>query len=371
MGAQESLKGNPKLIGVVPKNHFVSLSFFREPPLINWEFTKACLFTAYDFYRSSDFWTDSVMKSSMTLKEALVELGFPKSKTLVVDTGIFEIEAKKAGIARDLGIEIDIQLSNRDIFSVYDISGGDFFVSPDEIILATDDPSTIQAKVAKIKQNLLETLEHVPSSKVIGVIQGQTPEVIDYIYNFYVEQGVKHFAAGGLIPLYFHDKSLFQKVVRYIRKVTEEYHLHAFGLPIVKLLPYYLHKLGFDSVDTSTLLYLSAKRRYLVSDNPIPVRLADFTKCNCSGCNFIAAEQPHPRHSEFFIHLYIHNVCEATKLANAFSLNSSNQEDRKNIPLCNTRPKKENPVKRLRTGSLEKSASIDSQISCWKSADEL
>jgi hypothetical protein len=352
MGAQESLKGNPKLIGVVPKNHFVSLSFFREPPLINWDYTKACLLTACDFYRSSDFWTDSVLNSGKTLKEALVELGFPKDNTLVVDTGVFEIEAKKAGIARDLGIEINIQLSNRDIFAVYDISGGDFFVSPDEIILAMDDPSTIQTKVNTIKQNLLETLEHVPSSKIIGVIQGQTPEVIDYIFNFYVEQGIKHFAAGGLIPLYFHDKSLFQKVVRYIRKVTEGYHLHAFGLPIVKLLPYYLHKLGFDSVDTSTLLYLSARRRYLVSDNPIPVRLADFTKCNCSGCKFIAAQQPHPRHSEFFIHLYIHNVCEATKLANASSLNSSNQENSSNNPLSDTRPKNENPVKKEGTGFL-------------------
>ena len=316
MGAMESLKGNPKLMGVVPKNHFVSLSFFREPPLINWDFTRACLFTAYDFYRSSDFWTDSVLNSGKTLKQALVELGFPKDNTLVVDTGVFEIEAKKAGIARDLGIEINIQLSNRDIFAVYEISGGDFFVSPDEIILATDDPSTIQTKVDTIKQNLLETLEHVPPSKIIGVIQGQTQEVINHIFHFYVDQGVKHFAAGGLIPLYFHDKELFRSVVTYVRKVTEGFHLHAFGLPVVKLLPYYLHTLNFDSVDTSTLLYLSAKRRYLVGDNPIPVRLVNFDKCSCDGCTFIASKQPHPRHSDFFIHLYIHNLCEVSKIAN-------------------------------------------------------
>ncbi|MFX1580036.1 MAG: hypothetical protein ACFFBJ_10345, partial [Promethearchaeota archaeon] len=88
---------------MIPKFHFCSVPLFREEPLINWTFTKSVLFTAYDVFRSHDFWIDSVINSGQTLKEALVDLGFPKTNSLVVDTGIFEMEAKKAGISQDLG----------------------------------------------------------------------------------------------------------------------------------------------------------------------------------------------------------------------------------------------------------------------------
>ena len=64
----------PALSAMIPKNHFASMGFFREEPLISWTYTKAVLFTAYDVYRSSHFWLDSVIKSGKTLKEALVEL---------------------------------------------------------------------------------------------------------------------------------------------------------------------------------------------------------------------------------------------------------------------------------------------------------
>ena len=371
-GGTGPLTGNSRLEGIIPKNHFVSLRFFREAPLINWNFTKACLFTAFDFYRSSDFWTDSVLNSGKTLKEALVELGFPKDNSLIVDTGIFELEAKKAGISKQLGIgdtEINIQLSNRDIFTVYDISGADYFVAPDEIILATDNPSTVQNKIETIKRNLLETLEHVSSSQVIAVIQGQETSVIDSILNFYHDHGIRHFAAGGLIPMYFYDKSLFQRVVTYIRKATEGYHLHAFGLPVVGLLPYYLHKLQFNSVDTSALLYLSANRKYLVRDNPIPVRLAKFGKCKCDGCKYICREQPYSRQPEFFIHLYIHNVCEAAKIADNSLIAHSND----NVSKSNSKVHQYNaPLKKTEPNLSSKFSNKDSRIeACWKSADEL
>lgn len=78
---------------------------------------------------------DEIINSGNTLKEGLVELGFPKGNTLVADTGVFEMEAKKAGIARNLGIEVDIELMNNQIFEAYKLSGADYFVAPDEIIL--------------------------------------------------------------------------------------------------------------------------------------------------------------------------------------------------------------------------------------------
>jgi len=65
-----------------------------------------------------------------------------------------------------------------------------------------------------------------------------------------------------------------------------------------------------DSVDTSTLLYITAGRKYLVGLNPRPVRLADFSKCLCPGCKVLPPDL-NPHGHDFFIHLYLHNVHEA------------------------------------------------------------
>ena len=146
---------NSKLSRLIPKNHFCSMSMFREQPLINWTFTKAVLLTAYDIYRSNDFWLDEIIRIGQTLKEGLLELGFPKKNTLVVDTGVFEIEAKKAGIAKELGIDVDIQLSNEQIFEAYELSGADYFVAPDEIVLPDDNEADIRIKSNKIRDYVL------------------------------------------------------------------------------------------------------------------------------------------------------------------------------------------------------------------------
>ena len=173
MGAVRKEK---KLSRLIPKNHFCSFSLFREEPLINWTYTDAVLFTAYDIYRSTDFWLDTTMNSGKTLKEGLTELGFPKRNSLVADTGVFEMEAKKAGIARNLGIDINIELSNAQIFEAYELSGADFFVAPDEIVLPQDEMDVVNSKTMNIKDNLLALLEVVPASKIIAVIQGHSED---------------------------------------------------------------------------------------------------------------------------------------------------------------------------------------------------
>ena len=261
-----------RLSRLIPKFHFCSVSLFREEPLINWTYTDAVLFTAYDIFRSNDFWLDMVASSGATLKEALIDLGFPKSNSLVIDTGVFEIEAKKAGISRDLGIDIDIQLTNAQIFEAYELSGADFFVAPDEIILPLDSPETVKGKINVIKGNLIDLLEIVPASKVVAVIQGQQREVVDSLLDFYRENGIGFFAVGGVIPLYYHDKDLLQRHLNYVREATKKEWLHIFGLPQLSLLSYYLHEVRVDSVDTSALTYLTARRRYLVGLTPQPVR---------------------------------------------------------------------------------------------------
>ncbi len=299
---------------LIPKNHFASIGIFREEPLINWTYTKTVLFTAYDIFRSSDFWLDNVIKSGKTLKEELVEIGFPKENVMIADTGIFELEAKKAGIARDLGISIEMDLSNDQIFEAYELSGADYYVSPDEIILATDTNHVALEKLQTIKGNLLELLEIFPSNKVIGVLQGIEPSRVENLFDFYRSNGVDKFAIGGIIPLYWYDTTLFERVLAFTRNLTQGHWLHTFGLPLTRLIPFYLQKMEMDSVDTSMLLYLTAKRRYLVDVESRPVRLADFERCSCEGCKKLR-EGLHPRQTEFFINLYIHNILEAAKVA--------------------------------------------------------
>ncbi|MHA1909509.1 MAG: hypothetical protein ACW98Y_19580 [Candidatus Thorarchaeota archaeon] len=309
-----SVSEGPELSAMIPKNHFASMGFFREEPLISWTYTKAVLFTAYDVYRSNDFWLDSIIKTGQSLKEALIDLGFPKENSVIADTGVFEIEAKKAGIARDLGIEVNFELSNDQIFEAYKISGADYFVAPDEIILASDEDKVRRSKLEIIKSNLLDLIERVPSSKVIGVFQGIDSRHIENLFDFFRSHGVTKFAAGGIIPLYRYDKELFRQTIAFIRNLTKGYWLHTFGLPDVRLLPFYLHEIGMDSVDTSMLLYMTARRRYLVGVQQRPIRLAAFEHCECDGCKNLSRDM-YTRGTDFFVSLYIHNITEASKVA--------------------------------------------------------
>ncbi|TFF84402.1 hypothetical protein EU524_01130 [Candidatus Thorarchaeota archaeon] len=299
---------------LIPKNHFCSNGLFRQKPLINWHYTKTVLFTAYDIYRSNDIWIDRTINAGMTLKEGLVDLGFPKRVSLLADTGIFELEAKKAGIARDLGIEVDLELTMEQILEAYRISGANQFVAPDEIILATDPLDTVKTKIHTIKQNLLDVLEFIKPSNVMGVVQGIRTPVIDDLLDFYRSNGIRTFALGGVIPLYHHDRNLLAKTITYVRKATKGKWLHMFGLPRAGFIDYYLHEVGADSVDTSLLLYLAARRRYLVGLKARPVREAVFEDCNCDGCAHLSKEM-NTRSYGFFLNLYIHNLVTAARFS--------------------------------------------------------
>ena len=356
-----TVRKKKKLSHLIPKNHFCSFSLFRQEPLISWTYTDSVLFTAYDIYRSTDFWLDEIINSGKTLKEGLVELGFPKGNSLVADTGVFEMEAKKAGIARNLGIEVDIELSNKQIFEAYELSGADYFVAPDEIVLPQDKNEDIVTKIANIKGNLLDLLEVVPASKVIAVIQGHTEERITDLFEFYRGHGISYYAMGGVIPLYFHSKELLDSVLKYVRNLTKNHWLHIFGLPRISLLRYYLHEIGIDSVDTSSLLYLTARSRYLVGSKGIQVREAVFKDCGCEGCNNIDPKFS-TRSSDFFVNLYIHNILTAVKLGDKFASH-------------NTDTKKENSqdpeaVQQKQESKISNVVQTENTVLTWMTAEE-
>jgi hypothetical protein len=262
-------------------------------------------------YRSHDYWLDEVVNSSSTLKDALVNLGFPKTNSLVIDTGVFEIETKKAGISKELGIDVNIELSNAQIFKAYELSGADFFVTPDEIILPLDGAELVKEKVDIIKSNLIDLLDIVKAWKTIAVIQGHEQEIVDGLLDFYRENKIGYFAVGGVIPPYHCDRELLSKHLSYVRKAAKSEWLHIFGLSRMSLLPYYLQQVKVDSVDTSALTYLTAGRKYLVGPKPVPVRLVDFDNCTCPGCRALSKEMS-TRSVEFFANLYIHNVVIAS-----------------------------------------------------------
>ncbi len=89
---------------------------------------------------------------------------------------------------------------------------------------------------------------------------------------------------------------------------------YSYGLPMINLLPLYLGIVGMDRVDTSMLLYLIARRRYLQGTDASQVREAEFEECDCRGCKKLR-EKVHPRSIDFFIALYIHNLSEAAKIS--------------------------------------------------------
>lgn len=126
------------------------------------------------------------------------------------------------------------------------------------------------------------------------------------------------FYMGGVIPLYFHNKDLLDSVLKYVRDLTKNHWLHIFGLPRVSLLQYYLHDIGIDSVDTSSLLYLTARRRYLIGSKGVQVREAVFRDCDCEGCHNLDPKLS-TRSSNFFVNLYIHNILAAVKLGDNFT----------------------------------------------------
>jgi hypothetical protein len=124
-----------------------------------------------------------------------------------------------------------------------------------------------------------------------------------------------------------------------------------------------------DSIDTSAILYITARKQYLIGYLFKAVRLVDFSMCDCLGCKYIESEKPHPLSPEFFIHLYLHNVIEAAKTANAYTTNSQNCEEKKASFVSEEKIKKEIPV--IKKVTLKDTILNSERDSCWKTAKDL
>ena len=131
------------------------------------------------------------------------------------------------------------------------------------------------------------------------------------------------------------------------------------------MLPFYLHEIGMDSVDTSMLLYMTARRRYLIGVQQRPILLAAFEHCDCQGCNNLTRDM-YTRGTNFFVALYIHNIIKASKVADLCTIGewAPSRDDKRIL-------KDDKYEKPLPEATTKHSHSKEEIYSGWTTADVL
>ncbi|MHA1302411.1 MAG: hypothetical protein ACTSQE_10440 [Candidatus Heimdallarchaeaceae archaeon] len=301
----------------IPKHYCLSDKIFWSKPLIDWTYSDTILLTAYDLL-NNDPLIYYLQSNSLTLSELLKENGFPADTKILADTGIFSLEFRKYVRGRTFKQDYStVNIETDEIIEIYKLIDPDFLVAPDEIILFRDSPKSVKKKVDKMKNNLRACLDCFNAKKVIGVIQGITFEVIDEFFDFYKEQGITHFARGGLIPISW-KKELFCKVLNYTRTLTSDYPLHAFGVSNLDIVRCYTLCSSVDSFDstivkalTSDLYYLTPSLRKVRFDDQV---IAD---CSCPYCNELRESVQDISYDfasiAILVNLYLHNITTVTQ----------------------------------------------------------
>jgi len=294
----------------IPKHYLLTNPVFWEEPFIDWKYTKSVLVTAYDLLRNESllYYLDS---HSMTLRELMIERGFPPSTKIFADSGIFSLEWFKLVNGRTFKQDYsNVHLKAKEVLSAYAIIDPDYLCPLDEIILATDKDVLVKEKIEKIKTNTLAALECFPSSRIIGIIQGIREEEITEIFDFEKEQGIRIFARGGLIPLFYKDS--YCRIIRFTREITKNFLLHAFGLTKLNQICCYGKCLGIDSFDSTIIRWLTTQFFFLTPDLEIKRFNEDLLlSCSCTFClelqdlQFALMDAPS---ANFTKNLYLHNV---------------------------------------------------------------
>ncbi|MFV2016726.1 MAG: hypothetical protein ACC656_14945, partial [Candidatus Heimdallarchaeota archaeon] len=149
-------------------------------------------------------------KTGSTLKDYLHNFGFNKKVKILADTGVFELEMRKARLSKfDKYLTKLHTLKTTEIFHAYNLIDPDFLVAPDEMILIGDSVQDQELKKQQIKENLHKTLIEFSKSKIIATIQGLDQRVISEITHHIQEEKITKVARGGLLPLRKHSRSKF------------------------------------------------------------------------------------------------------------------------------------------------------------------
>ncbi len=281
--------------------------------LQDWKFSDTVLITAYDLYKN-DFLVQQLQRSGSTLKELIQENGFNKNVKIMADTGVFEMEARKMFL--DIGVAPHMDLTPKEIFDAYDLIGADWFVSPDLIILPED--KDIEPKIKFTMDNLQAALDRFPKEKVVATIQGLDKPTIQMMVDNIKENNVDNAARGGLLPLAFHDLNRFKYVLQvseYIIRAGKISYLHAFGLYGIFTLVNLFVQNSYDTVDTSSIYYKTATRKYLTDKGKyVYITKADF--CDCFGCKIMQESKYFLDGGKFAVGLYYHNAHQLSTICN-------------------------------------------------------
>lgn len=284
--------------------------FLEHPLLLNWGFSTTALVTALDL-STNERLTRSLKQRGMTLREHLHQCGFNPNVKIMADTGIFQLEARKA----ENGIyETDdpmLHFSAEEILENYQLIDPDFVVAPDEIIYWNESIRRAEGKIEQNIRNLERTLDLFPRDKVIAGIQGTNTHQVRTATNAIAELKVTKAARGGLIPLIRSNQSLYREMLHLsehlARKAGVE-HLHYFGLPNIRTLKDCFIDNSYDSLDTSVLYHKTAQRKYLVDKGFYKsVRGAWLERCNCPGCQLMLSKRHRTGSLDFVIGLFVHN----------------------------------------------------------------
>lgn len=296
---------------------------FAEKPFISWDYTDTILLTAYDLLKNDPLIYE-LHSNSVTLREYLHDIGFPKTTKILADSGVFALEWIKRSKGKTFKQDYShVSLKADQILSTYTLIDPDFIVPLDEIILPKDTEDEVKEKIQKIKNNILAALERFPTSKIIGVIQGTKERTMDEIYDFERSQGITSFARGGLIPIYRRN-NLYCTVLRYTRQLTKGKKLHAFGVVSLNQLMCYGKCANVDSFDSTIARYLTTEF-YYITPKFHKIRFNDeiIQACDCPFCHKL--QQMNIKEMSFagielITNLYLHN----TKMLNDFSKNVKN-----------------------------------------------
>lgn len=295
----------------IPKHYLLTNPLFLEDEeLIKWKYTDTILVTAYDLIKN-DHIIYKLQSEGNTLKEYIRELGFPRDTKILADSGVFVLEWLKKTKSASLNYAFStVALKVEDVIEAYKMIDPDYLVPLDEIILAKDNEEKVKEKVEKIKENVLKTLEEFQTSKIIGAVQGVREKEIYEIVDFEKEQGIRMFARGGLIPLYY--TKYYCDAVKTTREATKGYKLHAFGVAKMKQIDCYAKCLGMDSFDSTIAKPITAAYFFLdenLKKRPFNDELVG--QCGCRFCRNIekllerGLEMPN---FPFTLNLYLHNI---------------------------------------------------------------
>ncbi len=281
--------------------------FLENENILNWEFSKSVLITAYDLLRDDRLITD-LQRSGSTLKEYLKERGFNPEVEIFADTGIFALEFRKSRM-KDSSIKAKLQVN--DIFMAYELIDPDYLIAPDEIITLKDDLESTLKKLDIIEANLSATVDRFDRDKIYATIQGLEFAHMQRLGDNIQELKIKNAARGGLIPLR-RNYAAYKRILtesETIARLAGIENLHAFGMPGIASLKDIFIANSYDSVDTSTIYFYTVDHQYINNQGElIRVKDAHFNLCECIYCDQLQLMKEYPTSGRFMMNLFGHNA---------------------------------------------------------------